>query len=324
MTGAEGLVADRQPPMAENKEPAGQRFADWIFQPFSEEPAQQCDYQACAGAYRSFRASDCTYQPYSGGRKLCEIGTEHADDPRLAEQSLPDEELLQAGEALVQIPQPDEPPQLLDDLQTALQTRSEEPAPAWCDVSACAAEYNSFRASDCTFQPFGGGPRQLCHIGPDGALSPAPAAPPAAAAPAQLEIIGPVEAGPPPEPVPPQAIEAVAIPVAPPAQCNVEDCAAAYTSFRAADCTYQPLDGGPRRICNVVTGGAASAPAMAESSTQAEIESGASDPAPQDPPSDPAPGDGGGNPGGGDPGGGDPGGGDPGGGDAGGGDAGGA
>src|SRR5262249_15445655 len=33
------------------------------------------------------------------------------------------------------------------------------------------------------------------------------------------------------------------------AQCNVNLCAAKYASFHAADCTYQPYDGGPRRIC---------------------------------------------------------------------------
>jgi hypothetical protein len=33
----------------------------------------RCDIQACAGAYRSFRANDCTYQPFDGGaRRLCE------------------------------------------------------------------------------------------------------------------------------------------------------------------------------------------------------------------------------------------------------------
>lgn len=31
-------------------------------------------------------------------------------------------------------------------------------------------------------------------------------------------------------------------------KCNIEVCAAAYRSFTAADCTYQPLDG-PRRLC---------------------------------------------------------------------------
>jgi hypothetical protein len=31
-----------------------------------------------------------------------------------------------------------------------------------CDVRACSERYTSFRAADCTYQPFGGGPRQVC------------------------------------------------------------------------------------------------------------------------------------------------------------------
>jgi penicillin-binding protein 1A len=31
----------------------------------------QCHIRRCAAAYRSFRASDCTYQPYEGPRQLC-------------------------------------------------------------------------------------------------------------------------------------------------------------------------------------------------------------------------------------------------------------
>lgn len=30
-----------------------------------------CDVQACASAYRSFRASDCSFQPFDGPRRLC-------------------------------------------------------------------------------------------------------------------------------------------------------------------------------------------------------------------------------------------------------------
>jgi penicillin-binding protein 1A len=37
---------------------------------YSGAPAQ-CNVNACARAYRSFRASDCSYQPYSGPRRLC-------------------------------------------------------------------------------------------------------------------------------------------------------------------------------------------------------------------------------------------------------------
>jgi membrane peptidoglycan carboxypeptidase len=33
---------------------------------------QSCNVRACSRSYRSFRPSDCTYQPYSGERRLCE------------------------------------------------------------------------------------------------------------------------------------------------------------------------------------------------------------------------------------------------------------
>jgi BA14K-like protein len=33
--------------------------------------------------------------------------------------------------------------------------------------------------------------------------------------------------------------------------CNLEACAARYHSFRGFDCTYQPWNGGPRRMCEL-------------------------------------------------------------------------
>lgn len=33
-----------------------------------------CNIQACEAAYRSFRASDCSYQPFEGDRKFCDAG----------------------------------------------------------------------------------------------------------------------------------------------------------------------------------------------------------------------------------------------------------
>ncbi|MCW5691593.1 MAG: BA14K family protein [Pseudolabrys sp.] len=41
-------------------------------------PAGACAIEACASAYRSFRASDCTYQPYGGPRKMCELTSDGA------------------------------------------------------------------------------------------------------------------------------------------------------------------------------------------------------------------------------------------------------
>jgi penicillin-binding protein 1A len=38
----------------------------------SGEAPATCNYRACAGAYRSFRPADCTFQPYRGSRRLCE------------------------------------------------------------------------------------------------------------------------------------------------------------------------------------------------------------------------------------------------------------
>jgi hypothetical protein len=38
-------------------------------------PQPKCDVDACMQAYRSFRASDCTYMPSAGVRRLCTKGT---------------------------------------------------------------------------------------------------------------------------------------------------------------------------------------------------------------------------------------------------------
>jgi hypothetical protein len=35
------------------------------------QSANRCDVRACASAYKSFRESDCSYQPFSGPRRLC-------------------------------------------------------------------------------------------------------------------------------------------------------------------------------------------------------------------------------------------------------------
>jgi membrane peptidoglycan carboxypeptidase len=93
--------------------------------------AGACDPQACAGVYRSFHAADCTYQPYSGGpRRLCELGARHATASATAA------------------------PQTTGTASSTMQ--------AQCHVDACSRIYSSFDPADCTYQPYGGGPRQLC------------------------------------------------------------------------------------------------------------------------------------------------------------------
>lgn len=81
-----------------------------------------CDIQACERAYRSFTASDCTYQPSDGPRRLCTRGTPPA---------------------------------------AASAPRSDIRAQATCNIAACSQAYISFNAADCTYQP-SEGPRRYC------------------------------------------------------------------------------------------------------------------------------------------------------------------
>ena len=52
--------------------------------PFTYETTNvaMCDVSACQAAYRSFRASDCTYQPYSGPRTFCTRGDFREQSPK--------------------------------------------------------------------------------------------------------------------------------------------------------------------------------------------------------------------------------------------------
>ncbi len=90
-----------------------------------------------------------------------------------------------------------------------------------CDVQACAAHYRSFDPTDCTYQPFDG-PRRLCTVGH----------PPQQASDTATGV---------------ETSDASREPAS--SSCNVQACAAAYQSFDAATCTWQPYDG-PRRPCD--------------------------------------------------------------------------
>jgi penicillin-binding protein 1A len=151
-----------------------------------------CDLEACARRYRSFRASDCTFQPYRGPRMLCPIAP-HGVEP----DGWPPQVAHRGWRA--------------DAPQQAPGARAQ----AACDVNACARRYRSFRASDCTFQPYRG-PRRLCPIQPRAGGA---------------------------------QVQAQASSIRPPGfQCDVRACARRYRSFRASDCTFQPYRG-PRRLC---------------------------------------------------------------------------
>lgn len=55
---------------ARNAPPDAVRTAP-LAQAIDKPVAPNCNVSACEDAYRSFRASDCTYQPSSGGRRRC-------------------------------------------------------------------------------------------------------------------------------------------------------------------------------------------------------------------------------------------------------------
>lgn len=98
--------------------------------------SMKCDIQACTAAYYSFRASDCSYQPYVGPRRICTKGT----PPTQARQNL-------------------EPTRFSTFDAQASFARAEASA---CNVTACEAAYKSFNPIDCTYQPYNG-PRRTCN-----------------------------------------------------------------------------------------------------------------------------------------------------------------
>jgi hypothetical protein len=113
--------------------------------------------------------------------------------------------------------------------------------PRQCNVDLCAARYTSLDAADCTYQPYGGGPRRICELSTRSADAPTQTLLPVPDPRSETEDTkAPERAAEVPKSV---------MPARAGAQCNVDLCAARYTSFNAPDCTYQPHGGGPRRIC---------------------------------------------------------------------------
>jgi membrane peptidoglycan carboxypeptidase len=103
--------------------------------PSAQAGNAMCDVQACSGMYRSFRASDCTYQPYwGGGRQVCGMNAR-----QMTPVARTSAETTGAGS-----------------------TTAQQGTSGQCNVEACSRTYSSFNSSDCTYQPFGGGARQLC------------------------------------------------------------------------------------------------------------------------------------------------------------------
>jgi hypothetical protein len=247
----------------------------------TEQP--KCDIAACSAAYRSFRASDCTWQPYEGPRRFCDKG----NPPQDVAAATPADQT-----ANVDIDQP-----VVSDK---------------CDIEACKRAYFTFTPEDCTYQP-SNGPRRLCTKGNPPKPNVASTDPAKAAADAANAATKTDQAAQPvvsnkcdieackrayftftPEDCtyqpsdgprrlctkgnPPKADTSATDPAkaaadaanaatkseqaagadqAKPDQanpdqakpkCNIEACREAYFSFTPEDCTYQPTNG-PRRLC---------------------------------------------------------------------------
>src|SRR5262245_44084589 len=134
---ASGAIARAGPQVAGNQTPApgaapretvgtegrGSPGDFFLFRAATPE-GPQCNIEACANAYDSFRASDCTYKPRRGRRKVCSIQPPTAGT---------------TDGSMAQVPS--------------------EPS---CKVDVCARRYRSFDRADCSYQPYDGGPRRFC------------------------------------------------------------------------------------------------------------------------------------------------------------------
>lgn len=189
-----------------------------------EQAEASCNYDACSRAYRSFRASDCTYQPFLGTRKLCE-GDSAANDLVIGGF-----ETENSGDAAEEVASADVLVSGAFD-QDAYEEGLSEPA-FDCDYDICSRAYRSFRASDCSYQP-NQGRRKSCVLGDaaDGRI----ADDFDESSVGDEDIIFDEE-----EDYYEIAENGLS--------CNYEACSRAYSSFRDADCTYQPYRG-RRRLC---------------------------------------------------------------------------
>lgn len=125
------------PPPAEANSAAEQPKRKTRVAPASQERTQaaapSCDYRTCASRYQSFRASDCTYQPYGfSERRACDVS---------GSQRTPDFAFSRTSRS---------------------ESSPERSRGAQCNVAACSQTYESFDAGDCTYQPYDGGPRRQC------------------------------------------------------------------------------------------------------------------------------------------------------------------
>ena len=140
------IPPERQNGAARDRTPAETMITGGLGWGTSSHALLACDYEACGMAYRSFRAADCSYRPYSGGRRLCRLNEDPGyDDGYEDEQSI---ELAEGGG--------DE-----EDFEDAFYEESDMAEGGYCNYEACSRSYQSFRASDCSYRAYSGR-RKFC------------------------------------------------------------------------------------------------------------------------------------------------------------------
>jgi hypothetical protein len=101
----------------------------------------------CADRYRSYRVSDDTYAPYSGGRRPCASPFSGETEASLSDSVIYAEEAEDASASSV-------------DWISA--EAAEGDGLGSGHVADCYSRYRSYRPEDNTYQPYGGGPRRQC------------------------------------------------------------------------------------------------------------------------------------------------------------------
>ena len=123
--------------------------------PVETSPAGQLSIahiEWCASRYRSYRASDNSYQPYSGGRRPC-VSPQSQDVASAAPAPSQDDyaEYAEYGDGS----SPDLVEYASGDAGSSIYVTAEH-------VEYCFSRYRSYRPEDNTYQPYGGGPRRQC------------------------------------------------------------------------------------------------------------------------------------------------------------------
>lgn len=112
----------------------------------------------CSRRYRSYRAEDNSYRPFSGGRGSCE--SPYSD---FATAKFGPEEMLDEAEPDVRQTRDNAEP-MEDDgaFEQIIYEDAPNTALSGDHIQSCMDRYRSYRPEDNTYQPYDGGPRRQC------------------------------------------------------------------------------------------------------------------------------------------------------------------